>query len=389
MIRPLPIDLRRIEGDGEEDPEQRIVGDHARIVGHPDRLGVSRTPAGHGLVVRARSVSAGIARNGLGDAADVLEHPLHAPEASTGEHGALKPGGFVRRRRGGRQAPARFLGAGPFDRHGEAEAEQGQDTADESQARRDAIRGNGRGLSGRGHGGGPLRDGRRDRSGGLEAQRDAVHAVAKPRRGGSVGEDVAEMAAAAAAMHLRPAHPQAGSVVVPTASARGAVKLGQPVPLSNFALEAKSGWSHPAQTKRPARFSALSGLDPARSVPCSAQDRVAGGPELRPPSGLALRDGEGLGRGAVAGQGPSGGTKESQDAEGRDSGGEDLSAVHFGSPVRGLSSVFRLRDLSGYRRPRHYEASIACVLASRGRDVNPAVPLRRQPLRKLLRRTAK
>ena len=53
-------------------------------------------------------------------------------------------------------------------------------------------------------------DGRRDRSGGLEAQRDAVHAVAKPRGGGSVGEDVTEMAAAAAAMHFGPVHAEAG-----------------------------------------------------------------------------------------------------------------------------------------------------------------------------------
>src|SRR6185436_10801993 len=44
-------------------------------------------------------------------------------------------------------------------------------------------------------------------------------------------------------------------------------KLGQPVPDSNFISEVKSGRSHPAQAKMPARFSSLSGLEPACSVP--------------------------------------------------------------------------------------------------------------------------
>src|SRR4051812_3369964 len=44
-------------------------------------------------------------------------------------------------------------------------------------------------------------------------------------------------------------------------------KLGQPVPDSNFMSEVKSGRSQPAQAKMPARFSSLSGLEPACSVP--------------------------------------------------------------------------------------------------------------------------
>ena len=58
------------------------------------------------------------------------------------------------------------------------------------------------------------------------------------------------------------------SVVVPTPSSFGAQKLGQPVPLSNLVPASNSGWPQPAQTKVPARFSAFSGLVPARSVPC-------------------------------------------------------------------------------------------------------------------------
>ena len=52
-----------------------------------------------------------------------------------------------------------------------------------------------------------------------------------------------------------------------TASGRGAVKLGHPVPLSNLAVEEKSGRSQPAHEKVPARCSLLSGLLPERSVP--------------------------------------------------------------------------------------------------------------------------
>src|SRR4051812_19083340 len=58
------------------------------------------------------------------------------------------------------------------------------------------------------------------------------------------------------------------SLEVPTASPSGCQKLGQPVPLSNFVTEENSGSAQPAQAKVPLRFSRLSGLEPARSVPC-------------------------------------------------------------------------------------------------------------------------
>ena len=59
------------------------------------------------------------------------------------------------------------------------------------------------------------------------------------------------------------------SVWVPTAPSRGAKKLGQPVPDSNFVAASNSAVPQPAQAKVPARFSAFSALVPARSVPCS------------------------------------------------------------------------------------------------------------------------
>src|SRR5207237_10768289 len=58
------------------------------------------------------------------------------------------------------------------------------------------------------------------------------------------------------------------STEVPTAVESGCQKLGQPVPLSYLVSEENSGRSHPAQAKLPLRFSAFSGLVPARSVPC-------------------------------------------------------------------------------------------------------------------------
>jgi hypothetical protein len=53
---------------------------------------------------------------------------------------------------------------------------------------------------------------------------------------------------------------------VPTALGSGCQKLGQPVPLSYFVLEEKSGSLQPAQAKIPARCSFRSLLDPGRSV---------------------------------------------------------------------------------------------------------------------------
>src|SRR5262245_22857633 len=58
------------------------------------------------------------------------------------------------------------------------------------------------------------------------------------------------------------------SSVVSTELGTGSLKLGQPVPLSNFRLETNSGWSQPAQANVPARFSKLRAQLPGASVPC-------------------------------------------------------------------------------------------------------------------------
>ena len=62
--------------------------------------------------------------------------------------------------------------------------------------------------------------------------------------------------------------PKVRSVEVSTAPGSGSLKLGQPVPLSNFTFERKSGVPQPAQAKAPARFSCSSAQLPGRSVPC-------------------------------------------------------------------------------------------------------------------------
>src|SRR5258708_12601835 len=72
--------------------------------------------------------------------------------------------------------------------------------------------------------------------------------------------------------------PRLRSVVVPTALGKGAKKLGQPVPLSNFVDDSNSGRPQAAQAYMPARCSLLSGLVPARSVPCLRMtEKVSGG----------------------------------------------------------------------------------------------------------------
>jgi hypothetical protein len=59
------------------------------------------------------------------------------------------------------------------------------------------------------------------------------------------------------------------SVDVPKAPGKAWKKLGQPVPLSYLWAELNKGKLQATHTKVPGRFSALSGLLPGRSVPCS------------------------------------------------------------------------------------------------------------------------
>jgi hypothetical protein len=83
-------------------------------------------------------------------------------------------------------------------------------------------------------------------------------------------------------------------------SRSGCQKLGQPVPLSYLVLELNSGRKQAAQRKVPDRFSWLSGLLPARSVPasnrmwyCSGRSRgrqyAAGWPSSPSPGAGAAR----------------------------------------------------------------------------------------------------
>ena len=64
-----------------------------------------------------------------------------------------------------------------------------------------------------------------------------------------------EVAATAAAMHLGAHHAVAAVGVVSAAPGSGSLKLGQPVPLSNFFFDTNSFWSQPAQVNVPERFS--------------------------------------------------------------------------------------------------------------------------------------
>jgi hypothetical protein len=67
------------------------------------------------------------------------------------------------------------------------------------------------------------------------------------------------------------------SVDVPKAPGKAWKKLGQPVPLSYLWAELNKGKLQATHTKVPGRFSALSGLLPGRSVPCSNSTAYAAG----------------------------------------------------------------------------------------------------------------
>src|SRR3989449_11501802 len=80
-------------------------------------------------------------------------------------------------------------------------------------------------------------------------------------------------------------------------------KLGQPVPDSYFISEVNRGRPQPAQANTPARFSSLSALVPARSVPSSRSTRNASaGRRLRHSSFDSLSGSAGEGTVAAAGR---------------------------------------------------------------------------------------
>jgi hypothetical protein len=75
----------------------------------------------------------------------------------------------------------------------------------------------------------------------MEIERDAVHAVAQSRWSRPVGKDMPDVAPAIGAVHFGATMNQLRSMLVSTPSDIGDVKLGQPVPLSNFASDENSG----------------------------------------------------------------------------------------------------------------------------------------------------
>ena len=54
---------------------------------------------------------------------------------------------------------------------------------------------------------------------------------------------------------------------VSTAPSIESLKLGQPVPLSNFPFDSNSGWPQPGQENLPGRFSRSKAQLPGASVP--------------------------------------------------------------------------------------------------------------------------
>ena len=88
-IRPLPVQFRRVMRDGKEHLQELPVADARRVVENMHRLGMAGPAAAH-LAIRGRiRIAAGVARHHPGDALDMLEHPLHSPEASAGQHSRL------------------------------------------------------------------------------------------------------------------------------------------------------------------------------------------------------------------------------------------------------------------------------------------------------------
>ena len=146
-VRPLAIQLGRVVGHREVDLQQLGIGHLARVVHHLDRLGMAGAARADGLVTCGRLVAPGITRDRAEDPLHMLEHALHAPEATAGQHRGLG--------RLGRGGGERISGSGrhrhrPFDRRRGSEpcghAGHADEPAQQAAARR------GRWVSASGHG---------------------------------------------------------------------------------------------------------------------------------------------------------------------------------------------------------------------------------------------
>ena len=91
-VGPLAIEFRGVMSHRKIDLQQAAVADLGRVEGHSHRLGVAGIAFADTFVLRGFGRAPGVARHRTGHPFDMLEHPLHAPETTTGEHR-----GFTRR----------------------------------------------------------------------------------------------------------------------------------------------------------------------------------------------------------------------------------------------------------------------------------------------------
>ena len=88
-VGALPIELRRVVSDGEEDLEKLAIGDPRRVVGDLDRFGVTGFAAADEFILGGGSRASRVARGRCLDTFDVLEDGLDSPETPAGEDGGL------------------------------------------------------------------------------------------------------------------------------------------------------------------------------------------------------------------------------------------------------------------------------------------------------------
>src|SRR5579872_4689922 len=115
-VRTLAVQFRRIVRDREIDPEDFTERNDARIECNLNRFGVAGRLRSDQFVMCSRLGAAGVARHDLGNAAHMLEHALHAPEATAGQHGRLARGrgGFWRVEHRNRNWLVDVIGCGCF-----------------------------------------------------------------------------------------------------------------------------------------------------------------------------------------------------------------------------------------------------------------------------------
>ena len=81
----LAVELRGVVDDGEEDAQERAVGDDGGVEEDFESFGVAGVFSADGAVVGCFRGSSGVADGGAGYAFDALEDGLDAPEAASGE----------------------------------------------------------------------------------------------------------------------------------------------------------------------------------------------------------------------------------------------------------------------------------------------------------------